>query len=901
MRVWNRSKRNSGFTLVELIITVAIVGILGTAVFGFMTVGARNFSEGRTEVNLQSESQLAFNQMQDIIIDTDVGINYEWADASAPAVFNAVASEAAIGSDCVAKRLVMFDTHGVYEIIWEKDAADITNSKLYYSEYSPVETASKQIERGAAVESHALMSEHISDFKVDLSKMISRGIVGIETVYEKGNKQYQSSHNITLRNRPLSGNNIPDYVAADPVDPPDSLQGPTTIYLMPGESFDLATYNDGTVNGYYVVQLKADGTRFEDRANLNFSMVSGQSGIISRNTRITDKGRLDIGRGQSKDFQVEVRSTYAMNNVSKVVDVKIIRVDSIAIEPEFSATALDETGTGDFRDNLVENEEFTLKTTVNCSYGDATSATGNTLDKRVIWSKTAGQNLFELTDNGDGTCSCRMNPTLTLNSAVEINNKYTIEDIEVTVQSKHSLDVPYYDLNESYTTPVEAKFTGSACKQKGDFNIIIENNYGNFERGEHNAIHAMTDGGSKKLDDGIVMPDGNTLTWSDYCGIIDVRLVETEYKQDGTTENKEISYDDFKEYITGEGANWGFICPMQYNPNSSFTYTLTLHLAEKKNAADGGNMHVAPYAGYTAADYKYSSNTCTVTFPRLVLQYQNSKTSNFIISENKQNAAYYPRSFNTNNPPSEIEFYFTYDASFRTQGKYANSQGLKFDWEYYRYDPITETYYGEGESGETSTTSTYCLYDDSTVYDFDSNLQGIFQQKYEQMKNGEGPFGAKIRYIGHNSKKWADVESHFRLVPIFTCENTDIRIPLFSNYIDVYMWNIEIPSSGAIATILNEIGGNISERTYFPLPSDSNFPGDTNGVEKAWQYPCSNYSWGKYPEALKYTIEEHWNGDGSSYYDLTLLAKDKTTGLFSKFRTYRCAADGTQWDDLGDI
>ncbi|MCR5602540.1 MAG: type II secretion system GspH family protein, partial [Lachnospiraceae bacterium] len=883
------------FTLVEILIAAAIVGILGAGIFGFMSVGANNFRESRTEVNLQNESQLAFNQMQDLIIDTDVGIEYEWAASGAPTTFTAVASDTAIDpATCVAKRLVMYNRGGVYEIIWEKDAVRDSDSRLFYSEYDPVVMPGNKIERGTAQVTHALMSEHISDFKVDLTRMVSKGIVGIDTVYSKDNKNYESSHNITLRNRPISTNEISEYTSSTPVDPPSSLRGPRTIYLMPGESFNLTNYSeDGIVTGYSV--LFGDGT--EDRSNIIFSMAPGQTGIIAKNTRVTDSGVLEIGRGQAKDFKIRVSTNYVSNNISIEVDVKVIRVDGIVIDFVASSTALDETGTGELRDNLVENEEFTLTTTVNCNHGDATSATGRTLDKSVVWDKTLGGDMFSLTDNGDGTCSCRMNPTLNLSSATVVNNKFTIEGIEVKATSKHSLDVPYYDLNESYTSPVEAKFRGNACKQKGDFNIIIENNYGNFERGQHNAIHAMTEGGSKKLDDNIVMPDGNTLVWSDYCGIIDVRLVETEYKQDGTSESKDK---DFEDCISGEGANWGFVCPMDYNPNSSFTYTLTLHLAEKKNAADGGNMHVAPYAGYTSADYKYSSNTCTVTFPRLILQYQNSKTSNFIISDNKENAVYIPRSFNTKTPPSEIEFYYTYDPSFRTNGQYANSQGLSFDWEYYRYDPKTNTYEGETESGpQIVESSPYCVYDDTTVYDFDDNLKGIFSNKYEQMTNN-GLFGAKIRYTGHSDSKWKDVASRFRLVPVFVCNGN--RTPLFDNYIDVFMWDIEIPSTGRIAEIINKAGGNIAEKSYFPLPTDTNFPGDTNGGDLVWSNPCSGYGWGNYPESLKYTIEEHKEADGSSVFYLTLKAKaGDGTGIFVPFRKYKCATGETMWERYEDL
>ena len=69
-----RKMNDHGFTLVEVLVTVAILGIAIGAIGGFMVVGARSFSSTSSEVNLQYESQLAYNQLQDLIVDAQLGI-----------------------------------------------------------------------------------------------------------------------------------------------------------------------------------------------------------------------------------------------------------------------------------------------------------------------------------------------------------------------------------------------------------------------------------------------------------------------------------------------------------------------------------------------------------------------------------------------------------------------------------------------------------------------------------------------------------------------------------------------------------------------------------------------------------------------------------------------------------
>ena len=62
---------NKGYTLFELMVSVAIFALIMVGIISLMRTSSIFYMGGQSEVRLQEEAQIALNQIEDLLIDTN--------------------------------------------------------------------------------------------------------------------------------------------------------------------------------------------------------------------------------------------------------------------------------------------------------------------------------------------------------------------------------------------------------------------------------------------------------------------------------------------------------------------------------------------------------------------------------------------------------------------------------------------------------------------------------------------------------------------------------------------------------------------------------------------------------------------------------------------------------------
>ena len=301
-------QQNSGFSLVELIIAIAILVIVTGAVCSFIIITSRNYANGNNDISVQQEAQLALNQMSDVIIDATQSINYVGYDESNQPVKVLKDSEFTFTPE--KKALIVYNTatpasgEGTGEISTYADpgtpaedtSTELHNYMFYWQKsdenlYFSVADASGSFPMPGEADC-VLLAENVTEFQVDLSQVEERRVVKLKLNFKTGTRKFEMANNITVRNKVVINN-------AD-IEPLDKrvrvnikVKEPVVV-LEPGETYHFST-------------PKVTGTNL-----LNKAVTWSIDGAVGEGTEMADatNGILKIGEKENhQSFQVKVTTT----------------------------------------------------------------------------------------------------------------------------------------------------------------------------------------------------------------------------------------------------------------------------------------------------------------------------------------------------------------------------------------------------------------------------------------------------------------------------------------------------------------------------------------------------------------------------------------------------------------
>lgn len=308
-------EKNRGFSLVELLVTIAILSVVMAIAFSFMVTGSRSFTKGNADASVQKEAELTVNQIEDMIIDLNGGVS--------------------MSDDGAKTELSMYhaEDDGSGSMVYSKSAVrwDKSDQNVYCSKWDVSYDASTgAFTDGSAEYADQLLAEHVTDFQVDLSDTLTTKAMDgttqtivksvlVSVGYDNGTGlvDYATSPVITLRNRMLLSDN-PANIFDEPKPAADTMalyyKGDTTADAVVPIVDRVSEVNAGSD---YNVYAKISTTNATSDVNELVSWTIEEAGTAST---IDATGYLRVGAAETNPY-LTITAVYKSNPNKKATGV----------------------------------------------------------------------------------------------------------------------------------------------------------------------------------------------------------------------------------------------------------------------------------------------------------------------------------------------------------------------------------------------------------------------------------------------------------------------------------------------------------------------------------------------------------------------------------------------------
>lgn len=191
-----RKLNNRGFSLVELLAAMALLGVVSLAIYTFMNSGARLYQKTSSDADIQTDAQLVANALSDLIVDCEVNVSYgpTVSDRIGGSVSENATPPLEGGGEPVVDNILEIDNNN-YQFLLIPDGQNIfyleRRAKTNSDEYEDYDLQNAQ-----------LLAQNVTAFSVDLSRLgkNDKNILTFSMTYEKGTRKYSGNYQVNLRN-----------------------------------------------------------------------------------------------------------------------------------------------------------------------------------------------------------------------------------------------------------------------------------------------------------------------------------------------------------------------------------------------------------------------------------------------------------------------------------------------------------------------------------------------------------------------------------------------------------------------------------------------------------------------------------------------------------------------------